>query len=651
MLDSLTGGCVAESDVRFSCDINGLSSGESNGRTVTVRAPASAGTVSLEATAATDLTDPVAASEQTTVFEEDADLAIVKFGPSVVQVNQQFNYTIAVENLDPQDSSGRLLVRDLLPTGVTFVSATSDDFACAAASQEVACSAGFLEPGQVFTVTLAVRAPSTPGEIENVASVSSETLDPNPANDSSEPVITTVGAEPPPLAVDLEVLKTAPAGVRTGETFSYQLTVVNTSVNEALQVELVDPLPPEATFVSASSGCTRVGNTVTCSLQSLAGGESAEVAIVVRAPAVPINLSNTATVTSASVDSDPTNDSDTAETVVATEVADVAISKSAPERVGLGESFDYELTLFNFGPDGAANVRVTDPLPPGVAFVSASQGCTSTGGTVTCELGSLASGASATVIVTVNAVQPGIGVNTATVNSDTLDNEPGNDAASATTEIAEQAGGDATLVVQRGPNPPVNRTIPAGSLDIPALQAQLAASGDDVTLTGLVVDAAGSGNDAFDVAAVKLFADSDGDGRVGGADTLLGSGRFASDDGSLTLTLAQPAVVPAGGSLTLLVAVDLTSILASGPGAPLLSLGALGFGLTALLRRRRLWLVWAVAGMLLVTSCGTLDVAPPPQSASYQLTLSSVTTEALQSEGPATVTGVPVNGALLNVTR
>ena len=56
--------------------------------------------------------------------------------------------------------------------------------------------------------------------------------------------------------------------------------------------------------------------------------------------------------------------------------ADLVVTKSGDETVALGGQITYSLSVFNSGPDDAANVVLTDPLPAHTSFVSAS---TSTG--------------------------------------------------------------------------------------------------------------------------------------------------------------------------------------------------------------------------------------------------------------------------------
>jgi uncharacterized repeat protein (TIGR01451 family) len=110
-------------------------------------------------------------------------------------------------------------------------------------------------------------------------------------------------------------------------------------------------------------------------------------------------------------------------TVVAAQ-ADVSITNSGPAIVAWPANITYNIVVANAGPSPAASVTVTDVLPTGTTFVSAtpSQGSCSGTSTVSCSLGAVAAGGSATVVVVV--VSPRISVpvvNTATVVSTTPD--------------------------------------------------------------------------------------------------------------------------------------------------------------------------------------------------------------------------------------
>ena len=125
-----------------------------------------------------------------------------------------------------------------------------------------------------------------------------------------------------------------------------------------------------------------------------------------------------------------------------TGAADLSLTKQASsDRVSPGAQVTYILTAANAGPDDAAGAVITDPLPAGATFVSAtsSQGACSGTDTVTCALGTLAAGAGATVTITVQTQSSGELVNQATVTSATPDPDLSNNTASASVLVLPQA--------------------------------------------------------------------------------------------------------------------------------------------------------------------------------------------------------------------
>src|SRR4051794_29789383 len=77
--------------------------------------------------------------------------------------------------------------------------------------------------------------------------------------------------------------------------------------------------------------------------------------------------------------------------------ADLAISKGdSPDPVGVGSTLTYTIGVRNLGPESAGKVTVTDQLPKGVDFVSATPStgkCAQKGRNVSCDLGPLAAAA------------------------------------------------------------------------------------------------------------------------------------------------------------------------------------------------------------------------------------------------------------------
>jgi uncharacterized repeat protein (TIGR01451 family) len=76
--------------------------------------------------------------------------------------------------------------------------------------------------------------------------------------------------------------------------------------------------------------------------------------------------------------------------------------------VPVNTTYNYEIEVTNFGPEMATDVTLTNILPGSLSIVSSftDQGtCTETGGTVDCNIGSIA--VDATVIVTIFVTAPG----------------------------------------------------------------------------------------------------------------------------------------------------------------------------------------------------------------------------------------------------
>ncbi|HEU4977922.1 MAG TPA: Calx-beta domain-containing protein [Solirubrobacteraceae bacterium] len=121
-----------------------------------------------------------------------------------------------------------------------------------------------------------------------------------------------------------------------------------------------------------------------------------------------------------------------------TTTGDLSITKTdSPDPVRVGEHLTYTLTVANNGPEAAAGVQVSDPLPANTTFVSAtpSQGTCSGTSTVSCNLGAIANSGTATVTIVVTPTQTGTLTNTATVSSASADANPANNSSTATTTV------------------------------------------------------------------------------------------------------------------------------------------------------------------------------------------------------------------------
>jgi uncharacterized repeat protein (TIGR01451 family) len=102
----------------------------------------------------------------------------------------------------------------------------------------------------------------------------------------------------------------------------------------------------------------------------------------------------------------------------------IALTGSGPTQAVTGNSAAYTLVVTDNGPLTATGVVVTDTLPAAASFVSASPGCTFAASTVRCVVGTLASGAHATITINIKWNATGPAYTFASVGSDQINSAP-----------------------------------------------------------------------------------------------------------------------------------------------------------------------------------------------------------------------------------
>lgn len=239
------------------------------------------------------------------------------------------------------------------------------------------------------------------------------------------------------------------AAVRGGPAVAYTIGASNAGPDTASAVTLTITLPAGTTHGGTSGSgwsCSTAGSTVTCTRASLSSGASAPVTTSVSVPpgyagANPMTLS--ATLGSSTADPVSGNNTASDSTPVNNPTADLALTMTAARGYLApgGDSLAYTLTVTNHGPFDASAVTLDNPLPVGSTYLgySSSASCSSVGGTFSCSIGALASGASRQVVLNLGLPGGYAGtdplVNTASVSSSTQDPASANNTASVSIPV------------------------------------------------------------------------------------------------------------------------------------------------------------------------------------------------------------------------
>ncbi len=373
------------------------------------------GTISNTATAdppAPDETPGDNTATDDTDLVPSADLAITKTdSPDPVTAGEQLTYTITVDNLGPSDATN-VTVTDTLPAGVSVVSAPG----CVESPPgTLTCPLGTIPAGggSFFDIIVDVDASTLPGTITNTASVGSDAGDPVDANDSASED-TEVEA-----SADLAVAKSdSPDPVTAGGTLIYTVTVTNLGPSDAQDVVATETLPSEVTFVSTSGCGNDPGGVPTCSLGTIAAGDSAQYTITVEvdSDAEAGLITNQVDVASSTPDpvgsgSGEANNNTAIETTrVRVTAGRVDIEKftngvdadSAPgPSIGVGDPVNWRYRVTNTGGLTLSDVRVTDDQ--GVA-VSCPRTTLTPGQRIICTASGIAEPGQYANVGTVNAI-------------------------------------------------------------------------------------------------------------------------------------------------------------------------------------------------------------------------------------------------------
>ncbi|HMF99367.1 MAG TPA: CARDB domain-containing protein [Vicinamibacterales bacterium] len=349
------------------------------------------------------------------------DLSITKTGTATTTPGGPINYTLVVSN-SGSDAASNVSVRDVLPVGETFVSAsdaglgTGAAFTCSQAGGVVNCTGATIVAGGTRTIAITATAPNflvpAPG-LHNTAVVDPDNTIPEGDEFNNTASADTVVSS----VINLTITKEGPTKASQSDVTDYTIVVTNEPVNSpdgqvAFGVRMHDPLPVGLIPLAVDAG---TGNNWACQilqnpinvvdcLGDLPPKAENKVTIKVTVFVTAENgrvLDNVACVDPANTiaesnENDNCSDFGAFVAPAAKQSPDLIVSKNVDKATTTpGDDLTYTISISNSGNakakgwDGTKGLTLSDTLPNEVTFTNATPNngwtCLEATGTVTCH--------------------------------------------------------------------------------------------------------------------------------------------------------------------------------------------------------------------------------------------------------------------------
>ncbi|MGD8794424.1 MAG: hypothetical protein PVF47_17875 [Anaerolineae bacterium] len=203
----------------------------------------------------------------------------------------------ATIGLDLSAGGSETVVTGTQPAGVRLeLSVPTCTIVQDAAQPGVTCHLARLAPGAEARVEVGLDADAPPGDALHTVTVAANETDPNPEDNRATRTVTAGAPDGTPAApepgvtpaisttVDLVIQADGPSRIIAEQPFTYTYTITNRGAAVASGMWFEDTLPPDLTLVAyapAPPSCEQQGDTFTCALHNLAGGQVVTFTLVI----------------------------------------------------------------------------------------------------------------------------------------------------------------------------------------------------------------------------------------------------------------------------------------------------------------------------------------------------------------------------------
>ncbi len=310
-----------------------------------------------------------------------------------VSAGDPIAFDITVTNLGPGVAYDVTLT-DPLPAGITW---TDDSDACSITDGVLSCDFGDLAVDGSATVRISgTTSNAVCGVVSNTATVAAGNEAETDTGNNTDSDSVTVNCP------DIKVVKSADVTpISAGDLASFTITVTNLGPGTATGVTLSDTLPAGIDWSENSAACSIAAGILSCDFGSLAAGTSRAVTVSGTTSAADCgDVPNTAVVAATNeIPGATANNTDSATIEVL--CPDIKVTKTADNSpISAGDEASFTILVENIGQGAAYDVTLSDELPgAGITWTEDSDACSISDSVLTCDFGTILSGASRTVHV------------------------------------------------------------------------------------------------------------------------------------------------------------------------------------------------------------------------------------------------------------